>query len=73
MEGIKTLAKTPQMKFFEAIKIKENMISDYPNATHLEIIDWNGDRDNIVLKDQDQVTNFRLMHKDWDVEINEIR
>jgi hypothetical protein len=61
------------MKFFEAIKFKESMLSDYPNATHLEIIDWNNDRDNIVLKDQDEVTNFRLMHKDWDVEINEIR
>ena len=61
------------MTFFEAIEEKNNMLSDYPNAVHLEIIDWNNKRESIVLKNQQQVQNFRLMNKGWDVEINEIR
>jgi len=61
------------MTFFEAIAEKNKMISDYPNATHLEIIDWNNKRESVVLKNQQQVQNFRLMYKGWDVEINEIR
>ncbi len=67
------MAKTPKLGFFAAIDRKKAMLADYPRAVHLEIIDWNGDRDNIVLKDQQQAQNFRDMHKDWDVEINEIR
>ena len=61
------------MTFFEAIEEKNNMLSDYPYAVHLEIIDWNNKRESIVLKNQQQVQNFRLMNKGWDVEINEIR
>jgi hypothetical protein len=61
------------MTFFEAIAEKNKMISDYPNAIHLEIIDWNNKRESVVLKNQQQVQNFRLMYKGWDVEINEIR
>ena len=61
------------MKFFEAIAEKKKMLEFYPNAVHLEIIDWNNKRENIVLKNQQQVENFRLMHKGWDVKINEIR
>lgn len=61
------------MKFFEAVAEKKKMLKFYPNAAHLEIIDWDNKRENIVLKNQQQVQNFRLMHKGWDVEINEIR
>ena len=61
------------MRFSEAVVEKKKMLEFYPNAVHLEIIDWNNKRENIVLKNQQQVKNFRLMHKGWDVEINEIR
>ena len=61
------------MRFFEAIDEKKNMLYEYPNAVHLEIVDWNGKCDNIVLKSQKQVENFRLMNKGWDIKINEIR
>ena len=61
------------MTFFEAIKEKNKMLEFYPDAVHLEVIDWNNKRKSIVLKDRQQVTNFRLMNKGWDVEINEIR
>ena len=61
------------MGFFEAMAQKKKMLEFYPNAVHLEIIDWNNKSENIVLKNQQQVENFRLMHKGWDVKINEIR
>lgn len=61
------------MRFSEAVVEKKKMLEFYPNAVHLEIIDWNNKRENIVLKNQQQVENFRLMHKGWDVKINEIR
>jgi len=38
------------MGFFEAMTQKKKMLKFYPNAVHLEIIDWNNKRENIVLK-----------------------
>ena len=66
------------MTFFEAIKGKNAMIEQgYKNATHLEVIKWDNfnfyKRDNIVLKDAHQVKQFKDMHKEWDVKINEIK
>ena len=63
------------MGFFEAKDEKKSMVSQgYTRAVHLEVIRrWNNTRYNIVLKDAQQVKNFRDAHKDWDVEINEIR
>ena len=62
------------MKFFEAINEKNAMIAQgYKNATHLEVIKWDNTRDNIVLKDAHQVKQFRDMHKEWNVKINEIK
>lgn len=62
------------MTFFEAINEKNTMIEQgYKNATHLEVIRWDNTRDNIVLKDAHQVKQFRNMHKEWGVKINEIK
>ena len=61
------------MKFFEAVTETKRLISEGHNgAVHLEVIDWKGQRNSIVVKDWREAEAFRKFNQDWDVKINEI-
>jgi hypothetical protein len=60
------------MKFFEALDERRRLQAEGYNAVAVECIRWDGGRNCVVFKDEQEEKSFRQFNKDWDIKINRL-